>query len=47
MPPQSANKAAHSGFETQRRYHQNVQNKGISDTKRTSVLQNLQNISKK
>ena len=30
MPLPSANKAAHSGFETQRRRHQKVQNRDIS-----------------
>ena len=31
MPPPSANKAAHSGFETQRRHHQKFKT-GVSDT---------------
>ena len=38
-PSSSVNKAAHSGFETQRRCQQGVQNRGISGpTKRTYVL---------
>ena len=42
MPPPSADKAAHFGFETQRRHHQKSKNRGISGpTKRTHVLQIL------
>ena len=38
----SENKTAHSGFETQRRYHQKSKNRGISGpTKRTNVLQKI------
>ena len=37
-PPPSANKAAHSGFETQRRHHQKSKTEGISGrTERTCV----------
>ena len=40
MPPPAVNKAAHSGFETQRRRHRKSKNWGISvPTKRTYVLQ--------
>ena len=42
MPPPSADKAAHFGFETQRRHHQKSKNRDISGpTKRTHVLQIL------
>ena len=41
-PPPSTNKAAHYGFEAQRRRHQKSKNRGISGpTKRTYVLQNF------
>ena len=41
-PSPSLNKAAHSGFETQRRRHQKLKNRGISGpTKRTHILPNL------
>ena len=39
MPLPSMNKAAHSGFETQRRHHQKSKNRGTSGpTKRTYIL---------
>ena len=43
MPPPSPNKAAHSGFETQRTRHPEVQNRGIhvAPQKSTYVLQNF------